>query len=122
MSAVADLLPDLTDIDEALIIARRAIRKGAEEDAELTDRLLSRAVEKDGVVFFRPFAAAYAWLETHPRWLEKAEGAEWRSLSEVLGGLAEEQRALDGLLGLVIPIYLQMPSTSIPGPVFTSWN
>lgn len=122
MTALASLLPDVRRMPVALGIARRAIRKSGEDDG-LKDYLVTTAVEMNGVVYFRPFAAARSWLRNNPKWLEKAEGVEWRSLDDALKGLASSQAQLDGAFGLVIPAYLDDGGGGVmPGPTFTSWG
>lgn len=121
MPTLSDLLPDLTSEAVALAIARRAIRKDGEDDG-LRDYLVTTAAEKSGEAYYRPYAAARGWLKAHPRWLEKAEGAEWRTLDEALAGLAEQQARLDAALGLELPEHLDdAEPIGLPGPAFTAW-
>lgn len=125
MSTLLSLLPDFTDEDESLPVALRAIRQGPEEIEALMDRLLNTAVEKDGRVYFRPYAAARAWLKTHPEWISELtgkEGIKYRNLSEALEGLAEQQASLDALLALEIPTHLQTSVRRTPGPTLTAWE
>ena len=116
MSSLKDILPDLTSESVALDITRRAVRKTG-EDAALNDYLKMTATVKEEVVYYRPYAAARAWLKAHPRWLEEAESAHWRSLDEALAGLAESQAMLDAALDLPVNKAIT-PSIGVPGPNF----
>lgn len=117
----------MKNLEVALGIARRAIFKTGQDEG-LKDRLLLTAVENDGKVYYRPYAAAGSWLRANPKWIVEAKGligAKYADLQAALNGLAEDQARLDGALGLVIPAHLQDAKNdgpSSPGPSFASWR